>query len=146
VTEEQAVTQTETKQPETAHNEFFGLGRRKTSIARIRLRRGNGKIVVNKKDINEYFTDPRQLAAVRAPLKELKATSRYDVSITASGGGLQGQSEAVVLGIARALADAEPDNESKLRDAGMLTRDPRMKERKKYGHLSARASFQFSKR
>jgi len=125
---------------------YWGLGRRKTAVARVRLLRGTGKFIVNGTEAEEYFTDERYIQAVRSPLKELKLANRYDVLVNAKGGGIGGQSGAVLLGLARALVKAEPDSESKLRDLGMLTRDSRMKERKKYGKKSARASFQFSKR
>ena len=125
---------------------YWGLGRRKTAVARVRLFRGTGKFIVNGNEVEEYFTDERYIQTVRAPLKELKLANRYDVLVNAKGGGIGGQSGAVLLGLARALVKAEPDSEAKLRDLGMLTRDSRMKERKKYGQKSARAHFQFSKR
>ena len=125
---------------------FHGLGRRKTAVARVRLTRGNGKITINGDDYEDYCTDIRQVQAIRSPLRELKLANRYDVSVRATGGGLNGQAGAIVLGIARALVKADPSTEEKLRDLGMLTRDPRMRERKKYGQKGARASFQFSKR
>jgi len=125
---------------------FWGLGRRKTAVARVRVFRGTGKFTVNKVEPEDYFTDERQIQAIRTPLKELKLSNRYDVHVRTDGGGMTGQAGAIVLGMARALVKAEPDCEQKLRDLGMLTRDPRMKERKKYGKKSARASFQFSKR
>lgn len=150
MTEEQQVTETpeaaEVVEPKERPVVYWGLGRRKTSVARVRLMRGAGNIIINGVDAEDYFTDARQKQAVRAPLKELKLTSRYDVLVNAKGGGIGGQSGAVVLGIARALVKAEPDCEEKLRGMRLLTRDPRMKERKKYGKRSARASFQFSKR
>jgi len=125
---------------------FHGLGRRKTSIARVRLARGNGKVTINGVDYEDYCTDIRQVQAIRAPLRELKLANRFDVTVRATGGGRNGQAGAIVLGIARALVKADPSTEEKLRDLGMLTRDPRMRERKKYGKKGARASFQFSKR
>ena len=125
---------------------YWGLGRRKTSVARVRLMRGTGKFKVNGREVEDYFPDERQVIAVRMPLKELKLATRYDVFVNATGGGMTGQSGAVLLGLARALVKAEPDCEVALREQNLLTRDPRMKERKKYGKKSARASFQFSKR
>ena len=125
---------------------FWGLGRRKKSIARVKISRGSGNFLVNGKQVEDYFSDERQIQAVRLPLKELKLASRYDVMVNATGGGIGGQSGAVLLGLARAIKKAEPDTEAKLRSLGLLTRDSRMKERKKYGKRSARASFQFSKR
>lgn len=125
---------------------YWGLGRRKTSVARVRLIRGSGKFAINGCEPEDYFTDERQIQAIKSPLKETKIAGKYDVLVNATGGGINSQSGAIVLGIARALVKAEPDSEERLRDLGMLTRDPRMKERKKYGKKSARASFQFSKR
>ena len=140
----QAVTQV--TEPAEKPVLYWGLGRRKTSVARVRLMRGTGKFIVNHREAEDYFTDERQVHTVRAPLKELKLANRYDVFVNATGGGMTGQAGAVLLGLARALVKAEPDSEPKLRELDMLTRDPRMKERKKYGKKSARASFQFSKR
>jgi len=142
----EATEEAEVVEPKERPTVYWGLGRRKTAVARVRLMRGSGRIIVNGTDADEYFTDERQIQAVRAPLKELRLSGRYDVLVNACGGGIGGQSGAVLLGIARALVKAEPDCEEKLRGLRMLTRDPRMKERKKYGKRSARASFQFSKR
>jgi len=142
----QEVPQAQAQEPAEKPVIYWGLGRRKKAVARVRLLRGTGKFIVNGAEVEEYFTDERYIQTVRAPLKELKLATRYDVLVNASGGGIGGQSGAVLLGLARALVKAEPDSESKLRDLGMLTRDSRMKERKKYGQKSARAHFQFSKR
>ncbi len=142
--EQQEVTQA--AEPEEKPVVHWGLGRRKTAVARVRLMRGDGKFLVNGVEADDYFTDDRHRQVVRVALKELKATHRYDVLVNATGGGIHGQAGAVVLGLARALVKADPDFEEKLRAMGLLTRDPRMKERKKYGRRSARAGFQFSKR
>jgi len=125
---------------------IWGTGRRKTSIARVRLSRGAGAITVNKRPFDKYFLtdDDRQTAL--APLNATKAFGRYDIMINASGGGVGGQAGAVKLGIARALKKIEPALESVLRSQGLLTRDPRMKERKKPGLRGARRGVQYSKR
>ena len=112
---------------------FWGTGRRKTSVARIRLLRGTGKIVVNAKELEEYFTRDRDRLSVRTPLKVTKTLGKYDVFAKVTGGGLTGQAGAVALGVARALLKAEETTSESLRDNGLLTRDSRMKERKKYG-------------
>jgi small subunit ribosomal protein S9 len=125
---------------------IWGTGRRKTSVARVRLSRGAGAITVNKRPFDKYFLtdDDRQTAL--APLNATKAFGRYDILINASGGGIAGQAGAVKLGIARALKKIEPALESVLRSQGLLTRDPRMKERKKPGLRGARRGVQYSKR
>jgi small subunit ribosomal protein S9 len=146
VEDTQAAGKPKPVEPKERPTVYWGLGRRKSAVARVRVMRGTGNIVVNGRDAEQYFTDERQIQAVRGPLKHLKLTGRYDVLVTATGGGIGGQSGAVVLGMARAFVKAEPDCEEKLRSLGLLTRDPRMKERKKFGKRGARASFQFSKR
>ena len=125
---------------------IWGNGRRKTSVARVRLSRGTGQMTVNHRPFEKYFLtdDDRQNAL--APLNATKAHGRYDILILADGGGIAGQAGAVKLGIARALTKIEPALESILRSQGLLTRDPRMKERKKYGLRGARRGVQFSKR
>ncbi|MBI4615103.1 MAG: 30S ribosomal protein S9 [Planctomycetes bacterium] len=128
-------------------NEFhWGTGRRKTGVARVRILAGTGKIVVNDRDYLEYFPAESDRIAVVAPLKATKAETRFDVFAECTGGGISGQAGAVVLGIARALKKADPSLEPALRAGAYLTRDSRMKERKKYGQKGARARFQFSKR
>ena len=124
----------------------WGTGRRKTSVARVRLRRGTGVFLINRRDLDDYFTRERDRAAVRSPLKATRTLSKYDVLANVGGGGLSGQVGAVVLGIARALSKAESTLEDSLRESGFLTRDPRMVERKKYGRRGARRGCQFSKR
>lgn len=125
---------------------IWGTGRRKSAIARVRIRPGSGKFVVNKKEANDYFNHERDRQAIIGPLATAKMLTSWDVFANVSGGGYGGQAGAVVLGLARALSKAVPDVESALRDQGMLTRDARMKERKKYGQRGARRRFQFSKR
>ena len=125
---------------------IWGTGRRKSAVARVRLSRGAGTITVNHRPFEKYFLtdDDRQNAL--AALAATKATGRYDIFVNASGGGISGQAGAMKLGIARALKKIEPALESILRAQGLLTRDPRMKERKKYGLRGARRGVQYSKR
>lgn len=125
---------------------IWGLGRRKTSVARVRLSRGSGKITVNKKPYGEYFDTDSMRESVELPLSLLGVLEKYDVHARVNGGGKNSQSGAVLLGVARALMKEDPTMEAKLRELGLLTRDPRMKERKKPGQKGARARFQFSKR
>ena len=125
---------------------IWGLGRRKTSVARVRLLPGSGKVLVNKRPLEEYFPVDRRAKDVRRPLEISGAGDRYDVHVNVNGGGETGQAGACVLGIARALIKAEPEVESDLRPYGFLTRDSRMVERKKYGLRGARRGCQFSKR
>jgi small subunit ribosomal protein S9 len=125
---------------------YWGTGRRKTSVARVRVKPGSGKVQVNKRDIEVYFTELQDRNAVLAPLKLTDTASRWDVFVNVRGGGTTGQSNAIRMGLARALTKADPSFEVTLRDAGLLTRDARKVERKKYGHRKARRSFQFSKR
>lgn len=131
---------------ETMNTVWLGTGRRKTSIARVRIVPGNGHVIVNGRAADEYFQNNRSREYVRQPLQVSQQIDAFDVKARVNGGGLEGQAGALVLGIARALVKAVPDTEQPLRDAGLLTRDGRMKERKKYGKKGARASFQFSKR
>ena len=125
---------------------YCGTGRRKSSVARVRIRRGEGQFVVNGRDMEDYFVRERDRDYVRAPLKVTRTLNKYDVLVRVNGGGITGQAGAVVLGIARALRMAESETEHVLREGGYLTRDARMVERKKYGRRKARGSFQFSKR
>ncbi len=124
----------------------LATGRRKTSIARVRLKRGTGVVKINNRDLDAYFPVERERAAVLAPLKITKTLGKYDVIASVEGGGLIGQAEAIMLGVARALLGGGEELDQSLRDGGFLTRDSRMKERKKYGRRAARRSFQFSKR
>ncbi len=131
----------------TAQNQFtWGTGRRKTAVARVRIREGTGQFLVNDLDVNDYFPLEVQRIDVRAPLKATDMGSRIDVFVNVRGSGKLSQSGAVMLGLARALKESRPDLDTVLRDGGFLTRDSRMVERKKFGHKKARKSFQFSKR
>ena len=126
--------------------QFYGTGRRKSSVARVRLVPGNGQIVVNGKDSKDYFCKKTLELIIRQPLVLTETEGRFDVLVNAHGGGTTGQAGAVRLGIARALLKADPEFRPALKRAGFLTRDPRMKERKKYGLKGARRAPQFSKR
>jgi small subunit ribosomal protein S9 len=126
--------------------QFLGTGRRKKSIARVRLMAGNGNITVNKRDIEEFFGYETLKMLVRSPLVLTETAGNYDVFVSVKGGGYTGQAGAIRHGIARALIKAEPELRPALKSAGFLTRDPRMKERKKYGLKAARRAPQFSKR
>ncbi len=125
---------------------YRGTGRRKTAVARVLLLPGEGKITVNGRDFEEYFTRPAYRTAVRAPLELLAVAGRYDVMAKIEGGGPTGQADALRHGIARALAEESQEARSELKAAGMLTRDARAVERKKYGLKKARKRPQFSKR
>jgi small subunit ribosomal protein S9 len=124
----------------------WGTGRRKTAVARVRIREGTGQFFVNDVEVNEYFPLEVQRLDVRAPLALTEMGARIDVFVNVQGSGKLSQSGAVMLGLARALKEYRPDLEVKLRESGFLTRDSRMVERKKFGHKKARKSFQFSKR
>lgn len=125
---------------------IWGTGRRKKSVARVRIRPGSGKILVNKRDMNEYFPSDADRRSATAPLVAVGMMESWDVFVNLGGGGTTGQAGALELGLARALLKAMPELEHTLRDKGLLTRDARMKERKKYGQRGARRRFQFSKR
>ena len=125
---------------------FYGTGRRKSSVARVRLIEGNGKITINGKDIDEFFGVETLKVIVRQPLTVTNTASKYDVICTVKGGGFTGQAGAIRHGIARALNEANQEYRPALKSNGFLTRDPRMKERKKYGLKKARKAPQFSKR
>ncbi len=126
--------------------QYAGTGRRKKSIARVRLVPGNGNITINKRDIEEYFGLETLKMIVRAPLQLTGAIDKYDVLVNVYGGGISGQAGAIRHGISRALIVADPELRPSLKKAGFLTRDQRMKERKKYGLKAARRAPQFSKR
>ena len=126
--------------------EYSAVGRRKKAIARVRLVAGDGKIVVNKRDLDSYFGLETLKMTVRQPLELTKAGSDMDILVTVTGGGLTGQAGAIRHGVSRALVKADPELRDSLKKAGFLTRDPRMKERKKYGLKAARRAPQFSKR
>ena len=125
---------------------FYGTGRRKSSIARVRLVEGKGTITINGKDIDEYLGTDTLKVIVRQPLTTTNTLDKYDVICKVQGGGFTGQAGAIRLGIARALLEANSEYRPALKAAGFLTRDPRMKERKKYGLKKARRAPQFSKR
>ena len=127
--------------------QFWGTGRRKKAIARVRLvPAGSGAIIINDRSLEEYFPMGTLQYIVKQPLNEVGAEGKYDVLVNVAGGGYTGQAGAIKLGIARALLEAEPDSRPALKKAGFLTRDPRAKERKKYGLKKARRAPQFSKR
>lgn len=121
-------------------------GRRKSSIARVYIKEGTGKIIINKKDITEYFPSSILQYVVKQPLSTLDAVEKYDIKANLVGGGFTGQSQALRLAIARALVKINPEDKSALRKEGFMTRDPRVVERKKPGRPKARKRFQFSKR
>lgn len=123
-----------------------GTGRRKTSVARVYLREGDGKVVINKKSLEEYFTIPLDAEKVTEPFKVTDTVGKYNLVVNVYGGGIHGQADAVRHGVARALLNSNGEFKAALRAAGYLTRDDRMVERKKYGQKSARKHFQFSKR
>ena len=125
---------------------FYGTGRRKSSIARVYLVPGTGKITINKRDIDEYFGLETLKVIVRQPLVATETVDKYDVLVNVHGGGTTGQAGAIRHGISRALLKVDNDFRPTLKKAGFLTRDPRMKERKKYGLKAARRAPQFSKR
>lgn len=129
-----------------ASTQYLGTGRRKKSIARVRLLPGTGKITINKRDIDDYFGMETLKMIVRAPLTLTNNLAKYDVLVNVYGGGTTGQAGAIRHGISRALLIAQPELRPALKKAGYLTRDPRMKERKKYGLHAARRAPQFSKR
>lgn len=124
----------------------IGTGRRKTSVARVYIREGKGAVTVNNKNMDDYFATPEQVQMAKQPLFVTGSDTRYDIIITVYGGGLNGQAGACSHGIARALAQVDASNHSSLKANGLLTRDSRMVERKKYGQRGARRRFQFSKR
>lgn len=124
----------------------WGTGRRKSSVARVRIRPGKGELVINKRQIDKYFTQSQDKKAIFSPLKAVNAEKTFDVFVNVKGGGTTGQAGAVMLGIARALKKYDEGFMKQLRDGGYLTRDSRMVERKKPGQRGARRKFQFSKR
>ena len=126
--------------------EYYGTGRRKTSTARVHLRQGSGKIVVNGREFDEYFPNEVLKMIIKQPLAQTETSDHFDIVITVDGGGPTGQAGAIRHGTSRALLEYNVELRKRLKKAGLLTRDPRMKERKKYGQKGARARFQFSKR
>ena len=126
--------------------ESLGVGRRKTAVASVRLRKGTGKIDVNGTSLDSYFKSELQRKTILNPIEILELTDNHDIIIRAKGGGIEGQVIAARLGIARALVKEDEERRQPLKNAGYLTRDPRKRERKKYGLAGARKRFQFSKR
>ncbi|HOM99749.1 MAG TPA: 30S ribosomal protein S9 [Acidobacteriota bacterium] len=126
--------------------QFYGTGKRKTSAARVFLMPGTGQIVINRLDFQEYFRNRAEQSVVVQPMELTETRNRFDVYANVRGGGFSGQAGAVRLGIARALLQVDPELRQRLKKAGLLTRDPRIKERKKYGQPGARKRYQFSKR
>ncbi|MFC4665722.1 30S ribosomal protein S9 [Falsiporphyromonas endometrii] len=122
------------------------IGRRKAAVARVYMTEGSGKIIINKKELTNYFPSSILQYVVKQPLEKLGVVDKYDIRINLNGGGFKGQSEAARLGIARALIKINPEDKAALRAAGLVTRDPRVVERKKPGQPKARKRFQFSKR
>ena len=129
-----------------ANTKYYGTGRRKSSVARVYLVPGTGKITINKRDMDEYFGFETLKVVVRQPLTATETADKFDVLVNVRGGGYTGQAGAIRHGIARALLNVDADYRPVLKKAGYLTRDPRMKERKKYGLKAARRAPQFSKR
>lgn len=125
---------------------FSAVGRRKTSVARVRIKKGKGDFIINKRKLDEYFTRGQYQKTVKQPLEVTESTEGLDILINVKGGGETGQAGAIRHGIARALVLMDESNRGSLKKNGFLTRDPRMIERKKYGQKGARKSFQFSKR
>ncbi len=123
-----------------------GVGRRKEAVTRVFISKGSGQITVNDKDYKQYFSLVYLQNQVERPLKTIEAADKYDVKINATGGGVKGQAEAAMLGISRVLVEINPEFRPALKAAGLLKRDPRSVERKKFGHKKARRSYQFSKR
>ncbi|HSU66515.1 MAG TPA: 30S ribosomal protein S9 [Tepidisphaeraceae bacterium] len=131
----------------TANRQFiWGVGRRKSAVARVRIAPGSGKIEINGRTLNDYFTNERDRKAIFGPLEVTNTGGKMDVLVNATGGGPTGQAGAIVMGLGRALAKYDQSLEVPLRGGSFLTRDSRMKERKKYGQRGARRRFQFSKR
>ena len=131
----------------TALTQIIAVGRRKNAVARVYLRPGgSGKVIINKRELTNYFPTIWRQIAVTSPFEVTETVGQFDVLVNAHGGGMTGQAEAIRLGISRALVKSNEDLKKPLRDAGFMTRDPRMVERKKYGQPKARKRFQFSKR
>jgi small subunit ribosomal protein S9 len=126
--------------------EYYGTGRRKSSTARVHLRQGTGTITVNRRTLDDYFPNEVLKMVIKQPLSLTETADHFDIVVTVDGGGPSGQAGAIRHGISRALQNFNGELRKRLKKAGLLTRDPRMKERKKYGQRGARARFQFSKR
>src|SRR5688572_7615406 len=150
-TEQDQATATTTAAPESTEPKVkptyvWGVGRRKSAVARVRVAPGTGRIEINGRTLNEYFTNERDRKSIFGPLEVTNTGGKMDVLVNADGGGPTGQTGAIVMGLGRALAKYDTALELALRGGGFLTRDSRMKERKKYGQRGARRRFQFSKR
>lgn len=126
--------------------QFYGTGRRKTSVARVFLRPGKGEVTVNRRSLSDYFPLEQHQSEVLLPLRVVEQDGKFNLHVTVRGGGLTGQAQAIRHGVARALLEVDSEFRPALKEQGLLTRDSRMKERKKYGQRGARARFQFSKR
>jgi small subunit ribosomal protein S9 len=137
---------TSAKKSGGANPYVWGTGRRKTAVARVRIRPGAGKFLINTREVEKFFTLEKDRTAVLTPLRVTNSAKNLDVFVNVSGGGVTGQAGAIVLGLARALVKSNSDHEAVLRDHHLLTRDARKVERKKYGRPGARKRFQFSKR
>ena len=122
------------------------IGRRKTAVARVYVGQGKGNITINKKDLNDYFTTGPLVYKVMQPLSMTGNEENFDIKVNVYGGGITGQAEAIRLAISRAMVELDPENRATLKPEGLMTRDPRMVERKKFGQKKARKKFQFSKR
>jgi small subunit ribosomal protein S9 len=129
-----------------AEIQYYGTGRRKSAVARVYLRPGSGKVVVNRRDFDDYFPNQVLKMVIRQPLQLTETTDKFDILVNVTGGGSTGQAGAIRHGIARALLEYNSELRPRLKAAGLLTRDPRSVERKKYGQPKARKRFQFSKR
>ena len=129
-----------------AEQKFYATGKRKTSVARVWMKPGSGEITINRRSIDDYFGRPTSKMVVRQPLELTENIGKFDITVNVSGGGPSGQAGAIKHGITKALLEADPELRSPLKKAGFITRDSRIKERKKYGRRGARRSFQFSKR
>jgi small subunit ribosomal protein S9 len=137
---------TQSTEPKVKQTFIWGTGRRKSAVARVRVAAGSGKILVNGRQLNDYFSSERDRKAIFGPLEVSNTGGKMDVLVNTSGGGPTGQAGAIIMGLGRALVRFDQTLEPALRGAGFLTRDSRMKERKKYGQRGARRKFQFSKR
>jgi small subunit ribosomal protein S9 len=129
-----------------AEQKFYATGKRKTSVARVWIKPGTGEIIINQRTIDEYFGRPTSKMVVRQPLELTENIGKFDINVNVSGGGPSGQAGAIKHGITKALLEADPQLRASLKKAGFISRDSRIKERKKYGRRAARRSFQFSKR
>jgi small subunit ribosomal protein S9 len=139
-------TEQQPQAPQGKQTFVWGTGRRKSAVARVRVAAGSGKVEVNGRALNDYFSSERDRKAIFGPLEVTNTGGKMDVLVNATGGGPTGQAGAIIMGLGRALVRFDQTLEKALRDAGFLTRDSRMKERKKYGQRGARRRFQFSKR